>query len=81
VHELLEEIRKGGKNLLALIKENNINNVCVTDLTNNPSFLTAFIEGIALGNYQFNKYFTKPNKEESSLKTLRVYSGELKKIS
>lgn len=79
VHEVLEEIRKGGKNLLSAIKENNINKVCVTDLTGNPSFLTAFIEGIALGNYQFNKYFTKSNKEESSLKSLQVYSGELKK--
>jgi leucyl aminopeptidase len=79
VHELLEEIRKGGKNLLAVINENKISNVCVTDLTANPSFLTAFIEGLALGNYHFNKYFTKPDREESSLKNLHIYSGELKK--
>jgi leucyl aminopeptidase len=79
VHEVLEEIRKGGKNLLAAINENNINKVCVTDLTGNLSFLTALIEGIALGNYQFNKYFTKSTKEENSLKILQLYSGELKK--
>jgi leucyl aminopeptidase len=79
LHETLEDIRKGGKNLLALINENNINKVCVTDLTANPSYLKAFIEGIALGNYQFNKYFTKSIREENSLKILHVYSGELKK--
>lgn len=78
-HEVLEEIRKDAKNLLHDINGNNINKICVTDLTANPSFQTALIEGIALGNYQFNKYFTKSKKEENSLKTLQVCSGELKR--
>jgi leucyl aminopeptidase len=79
VHEVLEEIRKGGKSILSLINENNISKACIIDLTANSSFLTALIEGITLGNYQFNKYFTKSKKEENSLQSLQVYSSELKK--
>ncbi len=79
LHEVLEEIRKGGKNIVSALNENHLKKACITDLTGNPSFLTALIEGIALGNYQFNKYFTKSDKEENSLKTLLVFSDELKK--
>jgi len=79
VHEVLEEIRKKGKNILSAINETHLDKACIIDLTANTQFLTALIEGIALGNYQFNKYFTQSKKEENSLKTLQVFTTDLKK--
>jgi leucyl aminopeptidase len=78
VHEILEEIRKNARNLLSAINENKLEKVCLIDLTSNLSYLAASIEGIALGNYQFNKYFTKPDREVNSLKTLGINSTVLK---
>jgi leucyl aminopeptidase len=78
-HEILEEIRKEGRKILTIINEKHLKKVCITDITGNPAFATALIEGIVLGNYQFNKYFNKTKKEENSLKILEVFSEELKK--
>jgi leucyl aminopeptidase len=77
-HEVLEDIRKEGRKILTAVNEKQLKKVCITDFTGNLAFTTALIEGIALGNYQFNKYFTKTKKEENSLKTLQVLSKELK---
>jgi leucyl aminopeptidase len=46
----------------------------------------AFTEGLLLGNYQFLKYFTKPEKKQNSLTEIDVYSnsiteGDLEKLN
>lgn len=78
-HEVLEEIRKEGKKILSAVNEKQLKKVCITDITGNLAYTTALIEGIVLGNYQFNKYFNKTKKEENSLKIIQVVSKELKK--
>jgi leucyl aminopeptidase len=77
-YEVLEDIRKEGRKILTAVNEKQLKKVCIIDITGNLAFIAALIEGIALGNYQFNKYFTKTKKEENSLKTLQVLSKELR---
>lgn len=78
-HQLLEEIRKGGRKILQAVNDRKIKQVCITDLSEDVSFIYAFIEGIALSNYQFLKYISKAGEEENSLSTLHVHSNVLKK--
>jgi leucyl aminopeptidase len=78
-HLVLEEIRKGGKKILQSINNRKIKHVCITDLSADPSCIYAFIEGIALGNYQFLKYFSKADEQENSLGTLHIHSDAIKK--
>jgi leucyl aminopeptidase len=78
-HELLEEIRKDGKKILSSLNEKQAKKACIIDISGNPGFAVALLEGLGLGNYQFNKYFTKTKKEENSLKVLEVFSKDLKK--
>ncbi|KPK81060.1 MAG: peptidase M17 [Bacteroides sp. SM23_62_1] len=78
-HQVLEEIRKGGKKLLQAVNDKKIKQVCIVDLSADASYFYAFIEGIALSNYQFLKYLTKTSEEVNSLNTLHIYSNVLKK--
>lgn len=78
-HEVIEEIRKEGRKILSILNEKKLKKICIVDIEGNQAFTTALIEGIVLGNYQFNKYFNKTKKEENSLKSLDVFSRELKK--
>jgi len=78
-HQVLEEIRKGGRKVLQALNDRKIKQACITDLSTNVSYIYAFIEGIGLSNYQFLKYLSKAGEEENSLKTLHVHSNELKK--
>jgi len=78
-HQLLEEIRKGGRKILQAVNDKKIKQICITDLSADVSYIYAFIEGIALSNYQFLKYISKAGEEENSLSTLLVHSISLKK--
>lgn len=77
-HEVLEDIRKEGRKILSAVNEKHLKKICIADMTGNLAYTTALIEGIVLGNYQFNKYFNKVKKEENSLKVLEVFSKDLK---
>lgn len=79
VHEILEEIRKEGKKVLSSLNEKKIKKVCIHNISHTTEFARALLEGLGLGNYQFNKYFSKTKKEENSLKNLEVFSEDLKK--
>ena len=66
-----EDARLAGNDLLRDLRQYKIDsvtlrNVCATDRT------LPFAEGLALGSYQFLKYFSDPSKKEKPLREIRV---------
>ncbi|MFP4019310.1 MAG: leucyl aminopeptidase family protein [Bacteroidales bacterium] len=60
-----EKMRKQASQLVSSLKENQHRELIFVDISDNPGLVLAFLEGLALSLYQFNKYLTK---EESNLK-------------
>jgi leucyl aminopeptidase len=48
--------------------------VTIVNLIDDNEFAYAYAEGLALSNYQFNKYFTGKNKKDNSLKEIKIIS-------
>ena len=69
---LLEELRKSANLLHKIICSHKIKRIVLTHSTNNKEELLAFSEGVALSNYQFLKYLSKPQEKENSLKEIAV---------
>ncbi|MTI33597.1 leucyl aminopeptidase family protein [Xanthovirga aplysinae] len=74
-----EDLRKKGNKVLNLINEEKIEALQIVGRQENPDFILAFCEGIALSNYQFLKY--KSDKKENSLKTIEIFSETIKESS
>jgi leucyl aminopeptidase len=70
----LENYRRAGAKLLAKINENNLHNIVLLDLEDNPAESIAFMEGLALYNYQFLKYKKEASKKINSLNNINLYS-------
>lgn len=77
--ESLEETRKGGKRITDLANARKIESVSITALGKYHDHLLALAEGMALSNYQFNKYLNKKEEKNNSLKTLRIHSTDVTK--
>ena len=75
-----ENYRDAGNSLVKRINENKSSSVQVVDGINNGEYAIACAEGLALGNYQFLKYFTKAKDKKNSLNTIEVVSEKVKKI-
>ncbi len=78
VNALLEKCRKAGDSFLLSINKHKLQSIVVVDLAENPSFVLALAEGIALGNYQFLKYRKEKKKEENSLNEIAIVSKGLR---
>lgn len=72
VSDDLESCRLAGKAIQTLIIKENIEEITVVDLCQMPEASLALVEGLALSNYQFVKYFSK--QEKNSLKKIGVIS-------
>ncbi|HEX2935113.1 MAG TPA: leucyl aminopeptidase [Bacteroidales bacterium] len=72
-----EQLRKDGASASRYIRQTKTEDVQIIDYCGNPSFIKAFVEGILLGNYQFNKYLKDPSEKESKLKTIYVLSFDM----
>lgn len=75
--ESLEESRKGGRRIAELANGRKISTVAVVGLNCGKDHLLAVAEGMALGNYQFNKYLNKKDEKENTLRTLKIKSPDL----
>jgi leucyl aminopeptidase len=73
-HIALEEARLAGNELLGEIRRYKIETLGIRNLCAENRSL-AFAEGLALGSYQFLKYFTKP--AEKALLEIRIDSNDL----
>lgn len=71
-----ESCRKIGEKLLTEINNYKLKSITVIDKSKQTTFLFAFVEGIALGNYQFLKYY-KNKKEINSLETIKVLDSKI----
>ncbi|MCC6818346.1 MAG: leucyl aminopeptidase [Bacteroidia bacterium] len=71
--KLSESLRKAGAKSLGILNENGKESVSIiTEIAHNA---LAFAEGMALANYSFTKYKSKP--KENSLKTIRIVSKNI----
>ncbi|MBL4624728.1 MAG: leucyl aminopeptidase [Flavobacteriales bacterium] len=75
-----ENFRNAGNSLVKRINENKTSSIQIADGINNGEFTLACAEGLALGNYQFLKYFSTASEKQNSLKTIEVVSENVKKV-
>ncbi len=73
-HLQIEAARVAGAKLFAVLKADKIKTIQIKNLSNS-NFLPAFIEGLLLACYTFDKY--KKEKEEYSLDEIKVLDGEI----
>ncbi len=73
----LEDIRKAGYSIHNELISHEIENISLVHESGNCSYSFALIEGIALSNYQFLKYFSDSVKKRNSLKELKIYCKNL----
>ncbi|MFN9595584.1 MAG: leucyl aminopeptidase family protein [Bacteroidota bacterium] len=74
-HMLLEAYRRAGDSLVSLLNRSKATSVCVVS-KEGENELSAFAEGMLLGNYQFLKYKSKP--ENNTLKKFSFFAPQLK---
>lgn len=72
----LEDVRIAGNELITTLNQYKVKNVVVSNV--HPKNMTAaFIEGLALGNYQFLKYFKDKKDKQNSLKSVKVMGEDM----
>ena len=70
----LEEARRSGAAMTTRINKHKIEEILVSDISGtNQEETLAYAEGMALANYQFNKYKTEP--KDNSLSTIYLEEG------
>lgn len=72
----LENCRIAGDRITAMLNDHKVDRVTVHDLENLKEEVMALAEGMALGNYQFLKYFKEEEKKKkkNSLETIQLVS-------
>ena len=59
----LESLRKLSFKVLGIIKENDHQEILACDLLDDPELICAFVEGLLMSNYRFDKYLSNPDKK------------------
>jgi len=75
----LEQCRLAGNGFLSAINSQKIAKIQVEDISRKNLETLAFVEGLALGNYQFIKYRATAKTETNSLNTIEVLSEGISK--
>ncbi len=70
-HKRMEECRKAGQKVGAMLNSQKSEKVVIFDHEDNPTETLAFAEGMALGNYQFLKYKSDQEKK-NTLKKIAI---------
>lgn len=70
-----EEARLAGNELLRELRQYKIEAISIRNFCRADRML-AFAEGLALGSYQFLKYFSKPEKKEKPLREIRLSGAD-----
>ena len=77
--ESIEETRKGAKSIAEWVNARKIESLTLIALDGATDHILALAEGLALSNYQFDKYLTNKEEKRNSLKTLKIHSAEIPK--
>ncbi|RLD90782.1 MAG: peptidase M17 [Bacteroidetes bacterium] len=72
-----ENYRSFGNEVQAVLNGAKVERAVVHVITASKAETLAFVEGMALGNYQFLKYFTESDKKRNSLTEIDVYSTQI----
>lgn len=72
-NKALEDTRIAGNELLRDLRQYKIDRITILDRCADQPGL-AFAEGLALGSYQFLKYFTNPEEKDKPLREIRIDS-------
>jgi leucyl aminopeptidase len=73
----LESLRKVSSKVHSQIKEIDQIGLITIDLVDDPELISAFIEGLVLSNYRFDKYLSKPDKKSGFPDIIHIYSKHL----
>jgi len=73
-----ENLRKAGAKFAASLNEQKCETVTIIDSLNESKAGFYLLEGIALGNYQFIKYFSKAEEKRNTLKEVNIISDLIK---
>lgn len=76
VDDILEEIRKNAAKIHSTIVDNDINKILLSTPLNNHLYLYAAAEGLALKNYQFNKYLKDKDKKLYPLDEINIVNDK-----
>jgi leucyl aminopeptidase len=71
---LQEELRKSASHLHKFIQSHKLKSVVISHTSDIKTELLAYAEGLALSNYQFLKYFTKPADKVHTLDEIQISS-------
>ncbi len=74
LYQTVEKLRIQANNLLKSINQASLKSISISNFTNDNNHTKACIDGLALGNYQFLKYFSK--KENNSLTEIQILTSE-----
>ncbi len=69
----LESLRKHSSKVLSIVKENDYAEIMAGDLINEPEFILAFIEGLVMSNYCFDKHLSKPAEKANFPATISIF--------
>lgn len=73
-----ERLRKEGANIWKKLAEEKATSVCLFDLSNNPAYTLAIVEGLLLSSYQFSKYKTNTKELAPEITSVKVVSPAVK---
>jgi leucyl aminopeptidase len=75
-NSLLEEWRVCGFDIHEMACRNKWQEMVIIDHTGLSAWIEALVEGIALSNYQFLKYYSKPEDKKHSFQRLGIFNGD-----
>jgi len=73
----LESYRDKGAEFQSTLNDHKLNSIVIADTENKPSEILAFAEGLALKNYQFLKYKSKPEEKLNTLNSIYLHSQNI----
>lgn len=78
-HKVLERARTDAYEILAEVNKHSVKELTVVDVESNDDIVKAFVEGLALSNYRFLKYYSDAADRESALKTVSILAQGISK--
>src|SRR6056297_2991565 len=76
-HEVIEKMRLHGHEISNHIDEQRIKQISILNPGKTPDNLLAFLEGLALSNYRFVKYFKEKAEKAPSLKKIKIIDEKI----
>lgn len=74
LHEKSEALRRAGNLVAKSLNKYKRESITLIDSANDKNAILCAAEGIALGNYQFLKYFKEAEKKKNSLKSIFIHT-------